>query len=75
MKYSIGIIGKGFVGSAVSDGFSKIEQYVVDPKISEDNTIDKLVNNFCVFCKLCFGFKCFICFLPVFIPHRLTPFL
>ena len=46
MKYSIGIIGKGFVGSAVSDGFSKIEQYVVDPKISEDNTIDKLVNDF-----------------------------
>ena len=46
MKYKIGIIGKGFVGSAVSDGFSKIEQYVVDPRISADNTIDKLVNEF-----------------------------
>jgi UDPglucose 6-dehydrogenase len=45
-NYKIGIIGKGFVGSAVSDGFSNIEQYVVDPKISEDNTIDKLVNDF-----------------------------
>lgn len=30
MNYKIGIIGKGFVGSAVSDGFSNIEQYVVD---------------------------------------------
>ena len=45
-QYKLGIIGKGFVGSAVSEGFSKTEQYVVDPKISEDNTIDKLVNEF-----------------------------
>ena len=46
MKYSIGIIGRGFVGSAVSNGFSNIDQYVVDPRISEDNTIDKLVSEF-----------------------------
>ena len=45
-KFKLGIIGKGFVGTAVSDGFSKAEQYVVDPRISEDNSIDKLVNEF-----------------------------
>ena len=45
-KFKLGIIGKGFVGSAVSSGFSTTEQYVVDPKISADNTIDKLVNDF-----------------------------
>ena len=45
-KFKLGIIGKGFVGGAVSDGFSNVEQYVVDPRISEDNTIDKLVSEF-----------------------------
>ena len=45
-KFKLGIIGKGFVGSAVSSGFSTTDQYVVDPKISADNTIDKLVNDF-----------------------------
>lgn len=45
-EFKLGIIGKGFVGSAVSDGFSNVEQYVVDPRISEDNTIDKLVSEF-----------------------------
>ncbi len=44
----IGIIGKGFVGGAVANGFNTdtVKQFVVDPKISEDNTIDKLVNDF-----------------------------
>ena len=45
-EFKLGIIGKGFVGSAVSDGFSNVKQYVVDPRISEDNTIDKLVSEF-----------------------------
>ena len=45
-EFKLGIIGKGFVGSAVSDGFSNVEQNVVDPRISEDNTIDKLVSEF-----------------------------
>lgn len=45
-EFKLGIIGKGFVGGAVSDGFSNVEQYVVDPRISEDNTIDKLVSEF-----------------------------
>ena len=45
-EFKLGIIGKGFVGSAVSDGFSNVEQYVVDPRISEDNSIDKLVSEF-----------------------------
>ena len=45
-EFKLGIIGKGFVGSAVSEGFSNVEQYVVDPRISEDNTIDKLVSEF-----------------------------
>ena len=45
-QFKLGIIGKGFVGSAVSAGFSTAEQYVVDPRISEDNTIDKLVSEF-----------------------------
>ena len=44
----IGLIGKGFVGGAMSNGFETdtVEQFVVDPRISEDNTIDKLVNEF-----------------------------
>ena len=45
-QFKLGIIGKGFVGSAVSAGFSTAKQYVVDPRISEDNTIDKLVSEF-----------------------------
>ncbi len=45
-NYKIGIIGKGFVGSAVSNGFDRnVEQFVVDPKFN-DNTIDNLVNDF-----------------------------
>ena len=41
----LGIIGSGFVGSAVSHGFSEdTEQFIVDPKFT-DNTIKDLVNN------------------------------
>ena len=40
----LGIIGQGFVGSAVSNGFSvDTEQFIVDPKFT-DNTIEDLVN-------------------------------
>ena len=39
----IGIIGKGFVGSAVANGFDRdVDQFVVDP-LFHDNTIDDLV--------------------------------
>ena len=39
----LGIIGKGFVGSAVANGFDKdVTQFVVDP-LFHDNTIDDLV--------------------------------
>ena len=39
----IGIIGKGFVGSAVANGFNRdVQQFVVDP-LFNDNTIDDLV--------------------------------
>ena len=42
----LGIIGCGFVGSAVSNGFNKdTDQFVVDPK-HNDNTIEQLVSNF-----------------------------
>ena len=42
-KLKLGIIGKGFVGSAVSNGFDRnVEQFVVDPLL-EDNTVDDLV--------------------------------
>ena len=42
----LGIIGCGFVGSAVANGFDKdTEQFVVDPK-HNDNTIEQLVNDF-----------------------------
>ena len=39
----LGIIGKGFVGSAVANGFDRdVEQFVVDP-LFNDNTIRQLV--------------------------------
>jgi len=39
----LGIIGKGFVGSAVDNGFDKnVEQFIVDPK-HNNNTIEELV--------------------------------
>jgi UDP-N-acetyl-D-mannosaminuronate dehydrogenase len=40
----LGIIGNGFVGSAVAHGFEiDTEQFIVDPKFNE-NTIQDLVN-------------------------------
>jgi len=40
----LGIVGKGFVGSAVANGFDKdCEQFIVDPKYT-DNTIEDLIN-------------------------------
>lgn len=43
---SLGIIGKGFVGGAVSNGFDtkNVEQYVVDPRFS-NMTIEDLVES------------------------------
>ena len=42
----LGIIGKGFVGSAVANGFDRdVEQFVVDPDFN-DNTIEQLVHEF-----------------------------
>ena len=39
----LGIIGKGFVGSSVSNGFNiDVEQYIVDPK-HNDNTLEGLI--------------------------------
>ena len=46
---NLGIIGKGFVGSAVANGFDKdCEQIIVDPKYT-DNTIEDALD-----CKLIF---------------------
>lgn len=46
---NLGIIGKGFVGSAVANGFDKdCEQIIVDPKYT-DNTLEDVLN-----CKLIF---------------------
>lgn len=45
----LGIIGKGFVGSAVSNGFDKeCEQVIVDPKYTDNTIVDVLD------CKLVF---------------------
>ena len=42
----LGIIGKGFVGSAVANGFDRdTEQFIVDPNLN-NNTITDLVNSF-----------------------------
>jgi len=39
----LGIIGNGFVGSAVANGFNKdVEQFIVDPKYN-DNTINEMM--------------------------------
>ena len=46
---NLGIIGKGFVGSAVANGFDKdCEQVIVDPKYT-DNTLEDVLD-----CKLIF---------------------
>tara|TARA_Y100000389_G_scaffold175370_1_gene186071 strand:+ start:37 stop:837 length:801 start_codon:yes stop_codon:yes gene_type:complete len=42
-KFKIGIIGKGFVGGAVSNGFNKnVEQIIVDP-VHSDTTLEQLI--------------------------------
>lgn len=42
-NFKIGIIGKGFVGGAVSNGFNKnVEQIIVDP-VHSDTTIEQLI--------------------------------
>jgi len=47
-KLKLGVIGAGFVGGSVINGFdtATVEQYVVDPKIYENNSIDELVSKF-----------------------------
>ena len=40
----LGIVGHGFVGSAVSHGFTKeLDKFIVDPKYFSENTISDLV--------------------------------
>ena len=40
----LGIVGKGFVGSAVANGFDQdVEQFIVDPNLN-NNTLNDLVN-------------------------------
>ena len=40
----LGIIGHGFVGSAVSHGFTRnIQKFIVDPKYFSKYTIDDLI--------------------------------
>ena len=40
----LGIVGHGFVGSAVNQGFTKnINKYIVDPKYYSSNTIESLI--------------------------------
>lgn len=42
-NFKIGIIGKGFVGGAVSNGFNKnVEQIIVDP-VHSDTTLEQLI--------------------------------
>ena len=39
----LGIVGHGFVGSAVNQGFTKdVKKYIVDPKYYSSNTIESL---------------------------------
>lgn len=41
---NLGVIGAGFVGGSVINGFDKnVSQFVVDTKLYPDNTIDKLI--------------------------------
>ena len=40
----LGIIGHGFVGSAINQGFTKnVKKYIVDPKYFSANTIKELI--------------------------------
>jgi len=53
MKLKLGIIGKGFVGSAVANGFDKdVNQFVVDTKLN-DNTIKDLIEYDPSLCFVC----------------------
>lgn len=41
----LGIVGHGFVGSAIDQGFTKnLKKFIVDPKHNSDNTIEDLIN-------------------------------
>ena len=40
----LGIVGHGFVGSAVDQGFTRdIQKFIVDPKHNSTNTIEDLI--------------------------------
>ena len=39
----LGIVGHGFVGSAISHGFTKCKKFIVDPKYFSQHTIDDLI--------------------------------
>ncbi len=57
----LAIIGKGFVGSAVSNGFDKnVEQFIIDPKYN-DNTLDDMI-----------AFDPSICFICLPTPQQQT---
>ena len=46
MSLKLGIVGHGFVGSAVANGFDiDTEQFIVDTK-QNNNTLEQLVNDF-----------------------------
>ena len=40
----LGIVGHGFVGTAVDHGFTKdVQKFIVDPKHNSTNTIEDLI--------------------------------
>ena len=40
----LGIVGHGFVGSSINQGFTKnVKKYIVDPKYYSANTIESLI--------------------------------
>ena len=41
----LGIVGHGFVGTAVDHGFTKdVQKFIVDPKHNSTNTIEDLIS-------------------------------
>lgn len=53
VKLKLAIIGKGFVGSAVSNGFNNdVEQFIVDPKYN-NNTLQDMINFDPSLCFIC----------------------
>lgn len=53
VKLRLGIIGKGFVGSAVSNGFNiDVDQFIVDPKYN-NNTLHDLIDFDPSMCFIC----------------------